>query len=108
MEENTPGIPIDRERPFAVGGQTPLPTTPQVPGAFVSVIALPALATPLGNVGPPSFARRSKAPAPTGIYCLDCRVVAEASHIRYAHRFTCLKSDLEAIQIWSRPLNDAP
>jgi len=34
--------------------------------------------------------------------------VAEESNIRYAHRFPCLKSDLEAINIWSRPRNDTP
>ena len=41
-EQNTPAIRIERERPFAVAGQTPLPTTPQIPGAFVSTIAPPA------------------------------------------------------------------
>jgi len=34
--------------------------------------------------------------------------VAEGSDIRYRHRFPCLKSNLEAINIWSRPTNDAP
>jgi len=35
VEQITPPIRIEREQPFAVAGQTPLPTTPQVPGAFV-------------------------------------------------------------------------
>jgi len=35
-------------------------------------------------------------------------VVAEGSAIRYAQRFPCLKSDLELIKIWGRPLNNAP
>jgi len=42
VEQNTPAIRMERERPFAVAGQTPLPTTPQVPGAFVSAMAPPA------------------------------------------------------------------
>jgi len=54
-EQNTPAIRIERERPFAVAGHTPLPTTLQVPGAFVSAIAPPAPAKPSGNVGPPGF-----------------------------------------------------
>jgi len=32
VEQNTPAIRIEPERPFAVPGQTPLATTPQVPG----------------------------------------------------------------------------
>jgi len=107
VEKNTPAIHIERERPFAVAGQTPLPTTPQVPGAFVSAIALPAPAKPSGNVGPPGLTQRSDVLAPTGVCSPDCRVVAEGSDIRYAHRFPCLKSDFEAINIWSRPRNDA-
>jgi len=55
LEQNTPAIRIKRERPFAVAGQTPLPTSPQVPGAFVSAIAPHAPAMPSGNVGPPGF-----------------------------------------------------
>jgi len=108
VEQNAPAIHIERERPFAVAGQTPLPTTPQVPGAFVSAIAPPVPAKPSGNVGPPRFARRSEAPAPTGVCSPDFRVVAEGSDVRYAHWFPCLKSDFEPIKIWSRPLNDAP
>jgi len=108
VEQNTPAICIQRERPFAVAGQTPLPTTPQVPGAFVSAIAPPAPAKPSGNVGPSSFSRRSEALAPTGVCSPDCRIVAEGSDIGYEHRFPCLKSDFEAINIWSRPRNDAP
>jgi len=108
VEHNTPAICIEGERPFAVAGQTPLPTTPQVPGAFVSAIAPPAPAKPSGNVGPPGFTRRSEPPAPPGVCSPDCRVVAEGSDIRYAHRFPCLKSNFELIKIWSRPLNDAP
>ena len=86
----------------------PLPTTPQVPGAFESAIAPPAPAKPSGNVGPSGFTRRSEALAPTGVCSPDCRVVAEGSDIRYEHRFPCLKSDFEAFNIWSRPRNDAP
>jgi len=108
VEQNTPAIRIERERPFAVAGQTPLPTTPQVPGAFVSAIAPPVPAKPSGNVGPPGFTRRSEAVAPTCVCSPDCRVVAEGSDIPYEHRFPCLKSDFEAINIWSRPRNDAP
>jgi len=108
VEQNTPAIPIEPERPFAVAGQTPLPTTPQVPGAFVSAIAPPAPAKPSGSVGAPGFSRRSEALAPTGVYSPDCRVVAEGSDIRNEHRFQCLKSDSEAINILSRPRNDAP
>jgi len=108
VEQNTPVICIERERPFAVAGQTPLPTTPQVPGAFVLAIAPPAPAKPSGNVGPRGFTRRAEALAPTGVCSPDCRVVAEGSDIRYAHRFSCLKSDFEAINIWLRPRNDAP
>jgi len=108
VEQITPAIRIERERPSAVAGQTPLPTAPQVPGAFVSAIAPFTPAKPSGNVGPPGFSRRLEAPAPTGVCCPDCRVVAEGSHIRYAHWFQCLKSDFEPIQIWSRPLNDPP
>jgi len=108
VEQNTPAICIERERPFAVAGQTPLPTTPQVPGAFVSAIAPPAPAKPSGNVGPSGFTRRSEALAPTGVCSPDCRVVAEGSDICYEHRFPCLKSDFEAINIWLRPRNDAP
>jgi len=108
VEQNTLAIQIEREPPFAVAGQTPLPTTPQVPGAFVSAIAPPAPAKPSGNVGPSGFTRSSEAPAPTGVCSPDCRVVAEGSDIGYEHRFSCLKSDLEAINIWSRPRNDAP
>jgi len=100
-------IRIERERPFAVSGQTPLPTTPQVPGAFVSAIAPPAPAKPSCHVGHPAFTRRSEALAPMGVCSPDCRVVAEGSDIRYAHRFSCLKSDLGAINVWSRPRNDA-
>jgi len=107
-EQNTPAIHIERERPFAVAGQTPQPTTPQVPGAFVSAIAPDAPANPSGNIGPPGFARRSEAPASRGACSPDCRVVAERSDIRYAHRFPCLKSDFELIQTLSRPLNDTP
>ena len=107
VEQNTRAIRIERERPFAVARQTPLPTTPQVPGAFVSAIAPPAPAKPSVNVGPSGFSRRSQALAPTGVCSPDCRVVAEGSDIRYEHRFTCLKSDFEAINIWSRPRNDA-
>jgi len=108
VEQNTPAIRIERERPFAVAGQTPLPTTPQVPGGFVSAIAPPAPAKPSGNGGPSGFTRRSEVPAPTGVCSPDCRVVAEGSDIRYEDRFPCLKSDFEAINIWSRPSNDAP
>ena len=108
VEQNPPAIRIERERPFAVTGQTPQPTTPQVPGAFVSAIAPPEPAKPSGNVGPPSFTRRSEALAPIGVCSLDSRVVAEGSDIRYAHWFPCLKSDIEALNIWSRPRNDAP
>jgi len=108
VEQNTPAIRIERERPFAVAGQTPLPTNPQVPGAFVSAIAPPAPAKPSGNVGPSGFTRRSEALAPTGVCSPDCRVVAEGSDINYAHRFPCLKSDFEVINIWSRPRNEAP
>ena len=61
-----------------------------------------------GNVGPPGCARRSEAPAPRGVCSPDCRVVAEGSEIRYAHRFPCLKSDFEPIKIWLRTFNDAP
>jgi len=43
-----------------------------------------------------------------GVCSPDCRVVAEGSDIRYAHRFRWLKSDFERNKIWSRPLNDAP
>jgi len=108
VEQNRPALRIERERPFVVAGQTPLPTTPQVPCACVSAIALPAPAKPSGNVGPPGFTERSEALAPTGVCAADCRVVAEGSDIRYAPRFPCLKSDFEAINIWSRPRNDAP
>jgi len=108
LEQNTPAIRIERERPFTVAGQTPLPTTPQIPGAFVSAIAPPAPAKPSGNVGPSGFTRRSEALAPTGVCSPDCRVVAEGRDIRYEHRFPCLKSDFEAINILSRPRNDAP
>ena len=45
---------------------------------------------------------------PAGVCSPDCRVVAEGSDIRYKHRFPCLKSDIEPIQILSRSLNDAP
>jgi len=108
VEQNTPAIRIEREQPFAVAGQTPLPSTPQVPGAFVSEIAPPAPAKPSGNVAPPGFTQRSEALAPTGVCSPDCRVVAEGSDIRYEHRFPCLKSDFKAINIWSRPRNDPP
>jgi len=107
-EQNTPAIGIERERPFGVAGQTPLPTTPQVPGAFASAVAPPAPAKPSGNVRPPGFARRSRAPAPTGVCSPDCEVVAEGSDIRYGQRFPCLMSDFEPIKGWSKPLNDAP
>jgi len=108
VENNTPAICIERERPFAVAGQTPLPTTPQVPGAFVSAIAPPAPAKASGNVGPAGFTRRSEGLAPTGVCSPDCRVVAEGSDMRSEYRFPCLKSDFEAINIWSRARNDAP
>jgi len=108
VEQNTPAIHIEREQPFAVAGQTPLPPTPQVPGAFVSAIAPPAPAKPLGIFGPPGFTRRSQALAPTGVCSPDCCVIAERSDIRDAHRFPCLKSDFEVINIWSRPRNEAP
>jgi len=108
LEQNTPAIRIEREPRFAVAGQTPLPTTPQVSAAFVSAIALPAPAKPSGNVGPSSFTRRAAALALMGVCSHDCRVVAEGSDFRYEHRFPCLKSALEAINIWSRPSNDAP
>jgi len=108
VEQNTPAIGIERERPFAVPGQTPLPTIPQVPGGFVSAIAPPAPAKPSGNGGPPGFSRRSEAPAPTGVCSPDCMVVAEGSDIRYVHRFPFLKSDFDPIQIRSRPLNHTP
>jgi len=55
VEHNTPAIRIERERPFAVAGQTPPPTTPQVPDAFLSAIAPPAPAKPSGNVGHSGF-----------------------------------------------------
>jgi len=93
VEQNMPAICIERERPFAVGGQTPLPTTRQIPGAFGSAIAPLAPAKPSGNVGPPGFTRRSVALAPRGVCSPDCRVLAEGSDIRYEHRFPCLKSD---------------
>jgi len=108
VEQNTTAIRIERERPFAVAGQTGPPFTPQVPGAFVSAIARPAPATPAGNIGPPGFARRSEGLALTRVCSPDCRAVAEGSYIGYAHRFPCLKSDFQAINIWSRPRNDAP
>jgi len=108
VEQNAPAIRIEREQPFAVAGQTPLPTTPQVPGAFVSAMAPPAPAKPLGTVGPPGFTRRSEALPPMGVCSPECRVVAEGSNIRYEHRFPCLKSDFEAINIWSRPRNYPP
>ena len=38
VEQNTPVIRIEREQPFAVAGQAPLPNTPQVPGAFASAV----------------------------------------------------------------------
>jgi len=105
VERNTLAICIERERPFAVAGQTPPPTTPLVPGAFVS--AIPAPAKPSGNVGPPGFAGRSEAPALRGVCSPDHRVVAEGSDIRYAHRFPCLKSDWKLSKISLRPLNNA-
>ena len=108
LEQITPAICIKRERPFAVAGRAALPTTPQVPGAFLSAIGPPAPAKPSGNVGPPSFARKSEALAPKCLCSPDCMVVAEGSDIRYAHRFPCLKSDFEGLNIWSRPRNDAP
>ena len=107
-EQITPAIRIECERPFAVGGQTPLPSTPQVPCACVSAIAPPAPVKPSGNVGPPGFSRRSEAPAPTGVCSPDPRVVAEGRDIRYKHRFPCPKSEFEPIQVWSRPLNHVP
>jgi len=96
VEQNTPAIRNEWERPFAVAGQTPLPTTPQVPGACVPAI------------GPPGFTRRSEALGPTSVCSPDYRVVAEGSDIRYAHRVSCLNSDIEAINVWSRPRNEAP
>jgi len=108
VEQKTPGIRIERERPLAVARQIALPTTPQVPGAFVSAIPPPVPAKPSGNVGPPGFTRRSEALAPTRVCSPDCRVVAKGSDISYVHRVPCLKSDHEAINIWSRPRNDAP
>jgi len=108
VEQNTRAIRIERERPCAVAGQTPLLTTPQVPSAFVSARVLPAPAKPSGNVGPSGFTQRPEALVPTAVCSPDCRVVAEGSDIRYALRFPCLKSDFEAINIWSRPKNDAP
>jgi len=82
--------------------------TPQIPGSFTSAVALPAPAKPLGNVGLPVLVPRSEAPAASGVCSPDCRVVAEGSDIRYAHRFPCLKSDFEPINIWSRSLKDTP
>jgi len=73
---NTPAICIERERLFAVAGQTPLPTTPQVPAAFISAIAPPAPGKPSGNVGPLGLRRRREALAATGVCSTDCRVVA--------------------------------
>jgi len=108
VEHNTPAIHIERERPFPVAGQTPQPTTSPVPGAFVSAIAPPGPAKPSGNVGHPGFTRRSEALAATGVCSPDCTVAAEGSDIHYTHRFPCLKSDFEAINIWSRPRNDPP
>jgi len=99
---------MERERPFAVAGQTHPPTSPQVPSAILSAIELRAPAKPSGNVGPPGFARRSEALAPTGVGSPDWRVVAEGSDIRYAYSFPCLKTDFQAINIWLRPRNDAP
>ena len=107
-EPITPAIRIKREHPLAVAVQTPRPTTPQVPGAFVSAIAPPPPAKPSINVGSPGFARRSEALAPMAVCSPDSRVVAEGSDIHYPHRFPCLKSDFEAINIWSRPRNEAP
>jgi len=105
VEQNTPAIRIERERHFAVAGQTPLPTSPPVPGAFVSAIAPRAPAKPSGNVGPPGFTGMSEALAPTGVCSPHCKVVAEISDIRYGHRFPGLKSDFEAINICSRNRN---
>ena len=108
VEQNTPAKLIERQQPFAVAGQTTLPTTPQVPGAIAWAVATPAPAQSLGNVGPPGLARRSEAPAPTVVCSLHCRVVAEGSDIAYADRLPCLKSDFETIKIRLRPLNHAP
>ena len=108
VEQYTPAILIKQERTFAIAGQTPLPTTPQVTGAFVLAIAPPVLGRPSGNVGGLSFARRLEAPAPIGACSPDCRIVAEGSDIRSAYRLPSLKSDLDLIKIWWRPLNDAP
>jgi len=108
VEQNTPAIHIEREQPFVVAGQTPLPTTSQVPGAFVSAIDPPAPAKHAGNVGPPGFTRTSEALPPMGVCSPDSRVVGEGSDIRYAHRFPCHLSDFEAINIWSRRRNDPP
>ena len=74
VEQITPAICIEREQPFAVAGQTPLPTTPPVPGAFVLAMASPTPAKPSGNVAPPGFAGMSEALAPTGVCSLDSRV----------------------------------
>jgi len=59
-EQNKPAIRIEREQPFAVAGQTPLPTTPQVPGDFVWAIAPPTPAKPSGNVGRPGLPEGQK------------------------------------------------
>jgi len=90
VEQNTPLIPIEQEPPFAVAGQTPLPTTPHVPDAFGSAVALPVPAKSSGNVGPPGLARRSQPPAPTRVCSPDVRDVAEGSDIRYANWLPCL------------------
>jgi len=108
MEQSTPAIRIKCERHFALGRQTPLPTTPQIPGAFAPAVAPPAPAKPLCSVGPPGFAPRSEAPASTGNCSPDCRDVAEGSDNPYAHRFPCLRSDFEPIKIQLRPLKEAP
>ena len=108
VEQITRAIRIERERPFAVPRQTPQPTTRQVPRAFVSAFAQLAPAKPSGTVGPPGLSRRSEAPARMGACSPDCSVVAAGSEIGYKHRFQCLKSHFEPIQVWSRPLHDVP
>jgi len=40
VEQSTPAIYIERERPFAAAGQTPVPIAPQIPGVFASAVAL--------------------------------------------------------------------
>ena len=104
IKQRTLAMWIQRKRPFGVAGHTPLPTTPQIPGARAQAVAPPTPTQPSGNTSPVGFSPKATRPALARVCSPGCRALAEGSNIRSAHRIPCLKSNFKG---WKSQYNSS-